>query len=172
MLYFNSRIDLKIENADFFFAWLLPNSIWLICHVVKPTFTYLITYIFLDGEICGKTYYTLSSTETTLITSPGYPAEYFNNINCYWHISTYTTERILLEIVELELERGFDTLIVKDEIVYTYHLIVALTGTVKLHTIASTEDSLYLEFYSDTTGSGKGFRVNLRKFTNAEGEFR
>lgn len=78
----------------------------------------------------------------------------------------------MLAIVELDLERGFDTLIVKDGILYTYYLIVALTGTVKLHTIASTEDSLYLEFYSDRTGSGKGFRVNLRKFTNVDGKFR
>ncbi len=77
----------------------------------------------------------------------------------------------MLEIIEFELERGFDTLTIGEYRGVTHYEIVILTGTAKLHTVPSSplSSALNLQFQTDKTGSGKGFRINIRQITGTEG---
>ncbi|XP_072041747.1 bone morphogenetic protein 1-like [Amphiura filiformis] len=122
------------------------------------------------NEVCGQQFHTVSSTEASSISSPGYPAQYSNNIHCQWTFVTRNGQKILLEIIDFELERGFDTLMIGGygSTGVTYYHIVTLTGTVRLHTIPSLNTSMQLEFSTDRTGIGKGFRVNIRQFIGTE----
>ncbi|XP_072030432.1 uncharacterized protein [Amphiura filiformis] len=123
------------------------------------------------GE-CGKRYIRIGSDEEVVIlSSPGFPELYRNEILCTWTVSATGSRHILLMIDTFLLEDGFDFLSVGNgdsSAVGSESTIVKLTGKIKLRTITSLLESMWLQFATDRTGRAKGFNVNFTQVLGYE----
>ena len=121
------------------------------------------------GE-CGKRYINIGSGEEIVtLTSASFPLRYDNDILCTWTILATSNRHVLMTIDEFQLEDGFDFLSVGNgdsSSVGSESTIAKLTGRIKLRAITSNEDSLWVNFATDQTGTDKGFAVN---FTQVHG---
>ncbi|XP_072030434.1 CUB and sushi domain-containing protein 1-like [Amphiura filiformis] len=123
------------------------------------------------GE-CGKRYIRIGSDEEVVtLSSPGFPELYRNEILCTWTVSATGSRHILLMIDTFHLEDGFDFLSVGNgdsSAVGIESTIVKLTGMIKLRTITSVGESMWLQFATDRTGRTKGFNVNFTQVLGYE----
>ena len=124
------------------------------------------------GE-CGKRYINIGSDEETVtLTSASFPLHYDNDILCTWTILAIGNRHVLMTIGEFQLEDGFDFLTVGNgdsSSVAGESTIAKLTGRIKLRTITSGEDSLWVKFATDHTGTDKGFAVNFTQIRESQG---
>ena len=51
---------------------------------------------------CGGVLNVTDTVQT--VTSPGYPGDYLNNLNCVWSMSTLAGNRIWMNITDIDLE--------------------------------------------------------------------
>ena len=112
-----------------------------------------------------------SDSETVTHTSPGYPANYRNDLVCEWIVYATGTRRVLLQINEFHMEDRYDFLIVGNGIQSTLSLtlIARLTGITKIRTLTSTGSEMWLQIATDRTGTEIGFSVNLTQVSYVEG---
>ncbi|XP_048254467.1 exoskeleton protein RP43-like [Haliotis rufescens] len=67
---------------------------------------FLIQYHETDGHSCGLSDLSASSVAWTHLTSPGYPSNYSNNLNCQWTISAPVGYAIKVEVVYFNVENS------------------------------------------------------------------
>ena len=114
-----------------------------------------------------------SDEEVITLSSPGYPAYYHNEILCTWTVTAATESRhILLSLNDFYLEDGFDFLSIGNgdrSSIGRESTIVQFSGEVKLRTITSVGDSMWLQFATDRTGIERGFNINFTQVLTKEG---
>ncbi|XP_067951690.1 bone morphogenetic protein 1-like isoform X2 [Watersipora subatra] len=96
------------------------------------------------------------------VMSPSYPNLYNSHINCIWKLSVKKESRINLTIVDLDIEYTdnciFDSLTIFDGRNRKYPVLLKACDTSKT-TITSTSNQLTVEFITDGSGAGRGFRL-------------
>lgn len=126
------------------------------------------------GE-CGKRYINIGSDEEIVtLTSASFPLHYDNDILCTWTIFATGNRHVLMSIEEFQLEEGFDFLTVGNgdtSSLGSESTIAELTGRIKLRSITSVEDSLWVKFATDHTGTEKGFAVNFTQIRESQGMY-
>ena len=90
---------------------------------------------------------------------------YRNELICEWIVSAAGGRRIILDIIDFDMENKYDFLIVGngDNSAIKSSNIARLTGKTKLRTLSSTEDTMWLKVASDRTGTGRGFEIELTR---------
>ncbi|XP_068442403.1 CUB and sushi domain-containing protein 1a isoform X2 [Clinocottus analis] len=92
------------------------------------------------------------------ITSPGYPAEYDNNLDCTWSILSEPGDTIALVFNDFLLEDKYDFL----EISGTEAPSIWLTGTTLPSPVISNKNWLRIHFTSDSNHRRKGFSAQYQ----------
>ncbi|KAM7423965.1 hypothetical protein PAMA_000362 [Pampus argenteus] len=92
------------------------------------------------------------------ITSPGYPAEYDNNLDCTWSILAEPGDTIALVFNDFLLEDKYDFL----EISGTEAPSIWLTGTTLPSPVISSKNWLRIHFTSDSNHRRKGFSAQYQ----------
>ena len=114
--------------------------------------------------ICGQRYITLHDEEPDYnLQTINYPKQYRNDISCVWLVTSSHQYVILVTILDFELERGYDHVIVGNGHVPSdqFSRIAALTGVVKLRTLVSSHWKTWIELKTDRTGTRRGFDMLL-----------
>uniref|UniRef100_A0A3Q2ECB7 CUB and Sushi multiple domains 1 n=1 Tax=Cyprinodon variegatus TaxID=28743 RepID=A0A3Q2ECB7_CYPVA len=92
------------------------------------------------------------------ITSPGYPSEYDNNLDCTWSILAEPGDTIALVFTDFLLEDKYDFL----EISGTEAPTIWLTGTTSPSPVISNKNWLRIHFTSDSNHRRKGFSAQYQ----------
>uniref|UniRef100_A0A669CRE9 CUB and Sushi multiple domains 1 n=1 Tax=Oreochromis niloticus TaxID=8128 RepID=A0A669CRE9_ORENI len=95
------------------------------------------------------------------ITSPGYPAEYDNNLDCTWSILAEPGDTIALVFNDFLLEDKYDFL----EISGTEAPSIWLTGTTLPSPVISNKNWVRIHFTSDSNHRRKGFSAQYQGIT-------
>lgn len=97
--------------------------------------------------------------------SPNYPKPYTNNMECLWEIVTQSGMGIELTISDLDIEDTVNC--TKDALVISSHY--HSNNTKERHcgkhselVVTSSSHKLYVRFYSDNQGNGKGFEASYK----------
>ena len=123
------------------------------------------------GECGSRNIYLGSDEEIITLTTPGYPMAYRNELICEWIVNSAGDRKIILDIIDFDMENKYDFLIVGngDNSAIKSSVIARLTGKTKLRTLSSTDDIMWLKLASDRTGTGRGFEIELTRAANVEG---
>uniref|UniRef100_A0A8C4GQX0 CUB and sushi domain-containing protein 1 n=1 Tax=Dicentrarchus labrax TaxID=13489 RepID=A0A8C4GQX0_DICLA len=97
------------------------------------------------------------------ITSPGYPAEYDNNLDCTWSILSEPGDTIALVFNDFLLEDKYDFL----EISGTEAPSIWLTGTTLPSPVISNKNWLRIHFTSDSNHRRKGFSAQYQGISHS-----
>ncbi|XP_069077882.1 astacin-like metalloendopeptidase isoform X2 [Pleurodeles waltl] len=104
-----------------------------------------------------------STKDNGMVTSPGYPQEYPNSMDCVMAILAPAGYQISLSFTQFELEPfpecGNDYLIVSDGSRSTSQPIGKYCGKMRVPDLVSTGNSLLLQFHSDSWVSNAGFKA-------------
>ncbi len=122
-------------------------------------------YYIIAGN-CGVSKIFLQEGTIDNLTSAHYPYTYPSDLSCSWLVESSDERfRILVDIVEFRVERGYDFVIVEDIIDnkhQTRSTITRLTGVVGITKIVSSGDQMVIKFITDRTGGDKGFNLDLK----------
>ncbi|XP_071106392.1 scavenger receptor cysteine-rich domain-containing protein DMBT1-like [Haliotis cracherodii] len=105
------------------------------------------------NEACGQTSYSTSG----VFTSPNYPSNYFNNLNCVYYVLTSTYSE--LSIDDMILEDGYDHLKINYEDPYRNRQMRSFTGTSRGTIIGRYFD---ITFTTDGSNTNRGFKLSWR----------
>ena len=96
---------------------------------------------------------------------------YRNDLICEWIVHSAGGRRIILDIIDFDMENKYDFLIVGngENSAIKSSLIARLTGETKLRTLTSAEDTMWLKVASDRTGTRRGFEIELARTATVEG---
>ncbi|EFX88478.1 hypothetical protein DAPPUDRAFT_95239 [Daphnia pulex] len=140
----------------------------------------LVVLLLGDGAVIGETteknetlIASLNVTETTSfcggfvthsfgnITSPNYPSNYDDMLNCKWHFQVPSSNRILFQFYKLfRTEQGYDRVSIYDGISNSARLIVELTGNDSLSQIfTTTSNTATVRFTTDSSLNFAGFAL-------------
>ncbi|KAI5096270.1 enteropeptidase isoform X2, partial [Silurus meridionalis] len=97
----------------------------------------------------------------TTFSSPNYPHSYRHNASCVWILHATQGQNIQLHFQDFSLEAAYDLLEVRDGVEPNSTLLSVLTGTRDFPDIFSTGSEMTVMFYSDSTGSYRGFLANF-----------
>ncbi|XP_046546319.1 cubilin-like [Haliotis rubra] len=102
-----------------------------------------------------------ASSEWNYLSSPGYPANYPNNANCSWVISSrHSTDNVKLEIIHIDTHSCDHDVINVYEGTTTNHLRREMCGPgYSMSTLQSFGSSLYITFKADSTITHTGFKL-------------
>ena len=96
--------------------------------------------------------------------SPNYPDNYNDAADCYWIIHSVNDTEIELQIIDVNLEDGYDTVQIYDGNAENSPAIATLTGVIDYEiTLFSTGVDLFIRFLSDRTVNAKGFHFRFRE---------
>ncbi|XP_046374817.2 cubilin-like [Haliotis rufescens] len=103
----------------------------------------------------------VADTSTGYLTSPNYPADYSNNMDCTWTITTSLTN-IKIHVLNTHLESNtgctYDYVKVYDGSTTYATVLGTFCGTVT-HNYVSSGTSVSIKFHSDTSNTFRGFRL-------------
>ena len=94
------------------------------------------------------------------ITSPNYPQQYDNDIDCRWSISYPGGNNLTLSFLDFKTER-YDTLKVYEGTNIHGSLIDTYSGDNTPSPIVSNGNNMYLRFTSDSTTTYRGFKIGV-----------
>lgn len=126
-----------------------------------------------SGECGGRDIYIGNTEEIVELKTPGFPMHYRDELVCEWIVSAANNRRIHVEIIDFEMERGYDFLILGDGVVSVdgKSTLATLTGTIKLNSLSSGGSTLWIKVATDRTGTSKGFRLELKQLTDEYGMY-
>jgi len=125
---------------------------------------FMANYVLVNAStVCGANYL----TEVGLLQSPGYPVRYPPGKSCVWTIRVPVGQQIMLNVTDFDLENGtgsgcpYDFLEIRNGGLQTSPLVGKFCGGTYLppRLIPSSSNSLYLKFSTDSSRSGRGFRI-------------
>ncbi|CAL9684960.1 unnamed protein product [Knipowitschia caucasica] len=94
--------------------------------------------------------------------SPNYPHYYGNKANCLWRLHTDEGNNLQLHFLDFDLEATFDTLEIRDGAEPDSLLLGVFTGSRgPAHDLFSSSNQMSLWLLSDSSNSGRGFRLNF-----------
>ena len=106
---------------------------------------------------CGGIFTSLTGS----FSSPGYPnSNYSNNAHCRYEIWVPSDRRIVLTLDYVELDQGYDKLVVKQLVSGYLSYVAVLTGSKNTNRRFISEEHVFvLLFESDGFGTARGFRA-------------
>ncbi|XP_070543772.1 bone morphogenetic protein 1 homolog [Ptychodera flava] len=112
--------------------------------------------------VCGDTL-TVPTDGKITVTSPNYPDDYPDNMDCVWYISSESGNAILAEYQSFNLEECCDFYSAGNGAVpgEASSLIWQHSGTLLPADFTSTGPSIWMTMTSDASVSARGFRVIL-----------
>ena len=122
----------------------------------------------LSSSFCRSTLYRLTAyADERIVTSPNYPRNYRNHQHCFWRLEAPTGHVIRIKFtgrfsLESHSTCGFDAVRIYDGASTTSSRLGSYCGTslpLSGGLIESTGQNLLIEFASDGSSSGKGFRL-------------
>ena len=137
-------------------------------HFLKTNIACLILHA---GECGSRDIYLGSDKEAVTLITPGYPIAYRNELICEWIVNAAGGRRIIVDIIDFDMENKYDFLIVGngENSAIKSSVIARLTGETRLRTLTSAEDTIWLKVASDRTGTGRGFEIELTRTATVEG---
>ncbi len=120
-----------------------------------------------------KTIYVAPDNPPDPFVSPSYPQNYPSNLRCIWIIIAEDVPRILVEIESFSLERGYDFLTIGegDYSSQSNSVLARLTGKIKLQKFVTSEDKMWMQMVTDSSGVDSGFMMIFRNIDNTTGKF-
>ncbi|XP_023215823.1 cubilin-like isoform X2 [Centruroides sculpturatus] len=109
-------------------------------------------------------------SETEIITSPGYPADYPRNVKCSYKIHSFslTTCRVRLEFLDFDVEHSSGCVADYLEITSTEERFCgAKKPAIKTVTFPTGSDTLELVFKSDGQTTRSGFQIKMVQLANS-----
>ncbi|XP_063968247.1 cubilin-like [Lytechinus pictus] len=109
----------------------------------------------------------LEPWESVSIESPGFPANYSNNVTIRWLVSIPFLHQLRLNFTSFSTEEGHDFVNVSDGVTANYSSstqLASLSGDVSPDDIVSRGSFLWLQFTSDEQNVNTGFNVRLTMF--------
>ncbi|TNM84403.1 hypothetical protein fugu_008581 [Takifugu bimaculatus] len=111
--------------------------------------------------------------------SPNYPQSYGNKAKCLWTLHTTEGRNIQLHFLDFDVEATYDMVEVRDGAGPDSTLLAVLTGSEgPARDFYSVTNKMAVWFFTDSSGSGRGFRANFTSGVNlgspapcADGEF-
>ncbi|XP_024921226.1 enteropeptidase isoform X2 [Cynoglossus semilaevis] len=95
-------------------------------------------------------------------TSPNYPQSYGNKAQCLWILHAPPNHNIQLHFMDFDVESTYDVVEVRDGAGPNSTLLAVLTGMVgPAHDLFSTANQMTVWLFTDSSGSGRGFRANF-----------
>ncbi|XP_019747479.1 enteropeptidase [Hippocampus comes] len=94
--------------------------------------------------------------------SPNYPHSYGNRARCVWTLRAMPGRNIQVHFLDLDVEENYDIVEVRDGAGPNSTLLAVLTGSGgPAHDLFSTSDRVTVWFFTDSSGSGRGFKANF-----------
>ena len=103
----------------------------------------------------------MTSGETLTINTPGYPLEYPMNIDCSYHVKAPSGFRIVITILDFNVEWIFDALHIKPSAESVYATSLVLHGVRVPEVVQTDSDEVWLRFDSDGYTAYSGFEIEL-----------
>ncbi len=125
----------------------------------------------ISGECGVRNIYLTQNGKSTILQSPGYPNEYRNDLLCEWYVRTIGTTLVEINIIEFDMENGYDFLIIGQGEAKNRGEMAKLTGQVKLKRLTSEVAQVWMRLATDKTGQRQGFRLGLSRTTESRGEY-
>lgn len=121
---------------------------------------------------CGVRNVFIESGDIKNLTSADYPNPYSNDLLCKYEIESVEGKYLLVDILDFELERGYDFLEFGngEGSSDSESMIARLTGTTKIRRLILLTSKMWIKFITDRTGTRRGFNVHFREKYN-EGMF-
>ncbi|XP_033729195.1 neuropilin-1-like, partial [Pecten maximus] len=114
------------------------------------------------SDTCGEEIL-LANQKPNAITSPGYPREYGNSLDCKWYLTSdkpCNDDVIQVTIHTLSLEETYDHLVIYDGDTERHPVLTKLSGTAEPQVIVASGTSIIIAFKTDDTASGRGFYLS------------
>ncbi|XP_030624670.1 LOW QUALITY PROTEIN: cubilin [Chanos chanos] len=116
------------------------------------------------SQACGGTIELSDSDPPGYITSPNYPSNYPQNIDCVWIITVPNGEAVQLDFdsnfyIEPHTGCAYDYLELRDGSNSDAEMIAKLCGNTRPSTQHSTGSTMYLRFRTDTSVTHSGFKA-------------
>ncbi|XP_055074905.1 CUB and sushi domain-containing protein 2 [Misgurnus anguillicaudatus] len=108
------------------------------------------------------------TTPSGVLLSPNYPQEYGNNMHCVWLIIAKPESRINLAFNDLNMEKQFDFLSIKDGGKAESPILGTFSGDVLPSPITTSGHVARLEFLTDHTYTDRGFNITFTTFRHNE----
>ncbi|XP_077864850.1 cubilin-like [Saccoglossus kowalevskii] len=115
-------------------------------------------------ELCGGSFEILSG-EVYNLTSPNYPADYYNDIICDWVFNVTVGKRIRVDVIDFHTERRYDYLDYGNgDDSSNWRTRMRRTSGLKLSTSFTSEtDTIWFRFVTDNTVTERGFFLQLEE---------
>ncbi len=96
---------------------------------------------------------------------------YRNDLVCSWTVIATDNTKVLLEVVDLQMEDGYDFVMIGNGLDPgdSSTLLKSLTGNAKIRTLTSSENGMWLTIATDGTTTGRGFHINMRRILHTNG---
>ncbi|XP_078583854.1 enteropeptidase-like [Branchiostoma floridae x Branchiostoma japonicum] len=91
------------------------------------------------------------------VTSPNYPSNYGNQLNCEWSITLPEGRIIRLKFDYFNTDNGYDILTIYDGANDSATQLQRLTSSLRVSPITSTSNMMFLRFTSDSSITRRGF---------------
>ncbi|XP_060081465.1 titin-like [Ylistrum balloti] len=117
------------------------------------------------SDTCGDEFLIAYQTPN-VVTSPGYPREYGNSLDCKWTIKSddiCNDDVIHVTIHSFSLEETYDHLVIYNGDTAFDPVLIKLSGNVEPQLITSSGTSIVIEFKTDDTASGRGFHLSYTR---------
>ncbi|XP_017347442.1 enteropeptidase [Ictalurus punctatus] len=108
---------------------------------------------------CGGPFDLYASNSTFSL--PNYPHSYGHGLSCVWILHAEQGQNIRLHFQDFSLEAAYDVLEIRDGVAPHSTLLSVLTGERDFPDIFSTTSEMTLMFFSDSSGSDRGFLANF-----------
>ncbi|KAK3555556.1 hypothetical protein QTP86_021783 [Hemibagrus guttatus] len=108
---------------------------------------------------CGGPFDLYESNST--FSSPNYPHGYRHSAACVWILHAKPGQNIQLHFQDFSLETGYDVLEIRDGVEPHSTLLNVLSGKREFPDLFSTTSEMTLLFFSDSSGSDRGFLANF-----------
>ncbi|XP_048254456.1 cubilin-like isoform X9 [Haliotis rufescens] len=131
---------------------------------------FLIRYYETDGHSCGLSDLSASSVAWTNLTSPGYPSNYSNNLNCQWTISASVGYEIKVEVVYFNVEYSTacssDYLLFSDGSTSFAAQLGKYCGRSYItRVVVSSRNYMTITFHTDDSDTALGFNLKYKAGT-------
>ncbi|XP_071959544.1 uncharacterized protein [Antedon mediterranea] len=128
------------------------------CGTLPPSTTTTRTTTTAYPEECDVAEISIENANVSFsLSSPNYPNNYYNSLDCHWLITTSSDLVILLEFNDFQLENTYDYLYIGFvENSYEY----SFTGS-NFHSVISNSSTLWINLITDSSVSNRGFNATV-----------
>ncbi|XP_070564555.1 cubilin-like [Ptychodera flava] len=126
----------------------------------------------LPPQPCGQ-HVIVPASGIVNITSPNYPSDYDNNLNCEWTVNSTTGRRIKVTFLDFETEKRKDYLEIGDgnDVSDKSSRLRVISGDEIPNAFISHRSQIWLRFVTDESETRRGFHIEFEEDTSCEGQF-